>query len=53
MFRRRTDLAKTQLELPIYPEPLDYVPELGNFDAAQRQRIMRDNTRSLNERRPI
>jgi len=34
------------------PEPLDYVTELSKFDDAKKQLILRDNTRSLNERRP-
>jgi predicted TIM-barrel fold metal-dependent hydrolase len=34
------------------PTPLDYVPELSGFDAADRLRILRDNTRELTELRP-
>jgi len=34
-------------------EPLDYVADLENFSDEQRQLIMRDNTRLLNERQPI
>ena len=34
------------------PEPLDYVAELSKFDDAKKQLILRDNSRSLNERRP-
>ena len=33
------------------PQPLDYVAELAKFDDDDRRKIMRDNTRSLNERR--
>ena len=32
------------------PEPLDYVAELSNFSAEDKQMILRDNTRELNER---
>ena len=35
------------------PEPLDYVDELANFSAEDQLKILRDNTRSLNERRPL
>ena len=35
------------------PEPLDYVAELSKFSDADKLKILRDNTRSLNERRPI
>lgn len=35
------------------PEPLDYVSEISKFDDAKKQLILRDNTRSLNERRPV
>ena len=34
------------------PTPLDYVKELENFDDAKKLRILRDNTRELNELRP-
>jgi predicted TIM-barrel fold metal-dependent hydrolase len=34
------------------PRPLDYVAELKTFDDATRQRILRDNARELNARRP-
>jgi predicted TIM-barrel fold metal-dependent hydrolase len=34
------------------PTPLDYVKELDGFDEEKRQRILRDNTRELNELRP-
>jgi predicted TIM-barrel fold metal-dependent hydrolase len=34
------------------PRPLDYVAELKAFDDATRQRILRDNARDLNARRP-
>ena len=34
------------------PEPLDYVDELSKFDAAAQRRILRENTRELNELRP-
>jgi len=34
------------------PEPLDYVAELCDFDDAQKQLILRDNVRALNELRP-
>ena len=34
------------------PKPLDYVVEVKQFDDATRQRIMRDNARELNTRRP-
>ena len=34
------------------PQPLDYVDELAKFDAPAKQRILRDNTRELNELRP-
>jgi predicted TIM-barrel fold metal-dependent hydrolase len=34
------------------PRPLDYVAELKEFDDATRQRILRDNVRELNVRRP-
>jgi predicted TIM-barrel fold metal-dependent hydrolase len=34
------------------PTPLDYVKELDKFDDAKKQRILRDNTRELNELRP-
>ena len=34
------------------PEPLDYLPEVAEFTEADRRRIMRDNTRELNELRP-
>jgi hypothetical protein len=34
------------------PEPLDYLPDVAHFDADTRRKIMRDNTRALNELRP-
>jgi predicted TIM-barrel fold metal-dependent hydrolase len=34
------------------PNPLDYLDELGNHDAASQQRIMSDNMNELNELRP-
>jgi predicted TIM-barrel fold metal-dependent hydrolase len=34
------------------PEPLDYVAELANFDAAAKRRILRENVRELNTLRP-
>ncbi len=34
------------------PEPLDYVAELGRFDDAKKQRILRENAMELNELRP-
>jgi predicted TIM-barrel fold metal-dependent hydrolase len=34
------------------PEPLDYLPEVEGFAAEDQLRIMRDNTRELNELRP-
>ncbi|MCA9503489.1 MAG: amidohydrolase family protein [Spirochaetaceae bacterium] len=34
------------------PQPLDYVAELSKFDDAKKQKILRDNTRTLNELRP-
>ena len=34
------------------PTPLDYVKELDGFDDSQKLRILRDNTRELNELRP-
>lgn len=34
------------------PSPLDYAAELERFDERTRVRILRDNARSLNERRP-
>jgi predicted TIM-barrel fold metal-dependent hydrolase len=34
------------------PEPLDYVAELDGFDEDDKRRILRDNTRELNRRRP-
>jgi predicted TIM-barrel fold metal-dependent hydrolase len=34
------------------PEPLDYVTELTKFDDEDKRKILRDNTRGLNERRP-
>jgi predicted TIM-barrel fold metal-dependent hydrolase len=34
------------------PQPLDYVKELAKFDDAKQQKILRDNTRSLNQLRP-
>ena len=35
------------------PDPLDYIPELNKFSAADRQLIMRDNVRVLTQRTPI
>ena len=34
------------------PQPLDYVKELAAFDTDTQRRILRDNTRELNELRP-
>ena len=34
------------------PEPLDYVRELKEFDAADRRLILLDNAMGLNERHP-
>jgi predicted TIM-barrel fold metal-dependent hydrolase len=34
------------------PQPLDYVAELAKFDPATKRRILRENTRELNELRP-
>jgi predicted TIM-barrel fold metal-dependent hydrolase len=34
------------------PRPLDYAVEVKHFDDATRRRIMRDNARELNSRRP-
>jgi predicted TIM-barrel fold metal-dependent hydrolase len=34
------------------PQPLDYAVEVKAFDPADQRRIMRDNARELNERRP-
>ena len=34
------------------PQPLDYVDELAKFDDAAQRRILRENTRELNELRP-
>jgi predicted TIM-barrel fold metal-dependent hydrolase len=34
------------------PQPLDYLEELARFDAATQRKILRDNTRELNERQP-
>jgi len=34
------------------PQPLDYVDELVEFDAAAQRRILRENTCELNELRP-
>jgi hypothetical protein len=34
------------------PQPLDYVGELTRFDESKKQRILRENVMSLNERRP-
>jgi predicted TIM-barrel fold metal-dependent hydrolase len=34
------------------PLPLDYASEVASFDATARRRIMRDNARELNARRP-
>jgi len=34
------------------PQPLDYLKDVAQFDDATKQKIMRDNTRSLNELRP-
>ncbi|MCZ6829069.1 MAG: amidohydrolase family protein [Gammaproteobacteria bacterium] len=35
------------------PQPLDYVAELENFSEADKLKILRDNTRSLNTPRPV
>jgi predicted TIM-barrel fold metal-dependent hydrolase len=35
------------------PQPLDYLAELQKFDAQAQRRIMRDNLRELNQRRPV
>ncbi len=35
------------------PQPLDYVKELSDFSAEDRQKILRDNTRFLNTPRPV
>ncbi len=35
------------------PEPLDYLAELSAFGEDDTRKIMRDNTRALNERRPV
>ena len=35
------------------PEPLDYLPEIAKLDAATTRRILRDNTRELNEPHPV
>ena len=35
------------------PEPLDYVAELSQFSEAAQRKILRENTTSLNERRPV
>ena len=34
------------------PQPLDYLKDVVQFDDATKQKIMRDNTRKLNELRP-
>jgi predicted TIM-barrel fold metal-dependent hydrolase len=34
------------------PQPLDYAVEVKSFDEADQRRILRDNARELNERRP-
>jgi predicted TIM-barrel fold metal-dependent hydrolase len=34
------------------PEPLDYLPEIAKLDASTTRRILRDNTRELNELHP-
>ena len=34
------------------PEPLDYLSELSSFDGATTDRIVRTNTRELNQLRP-
>jgi predicted TIM-barrel fold metal-dependent hydrolase len=34
------------------PQPLDYLADLAKFDDAAKQRILRDNTRELNQLRP-
>ncbi len=34
------------------PQPLDYVAELESFDESDQRKILRDNTRGLNELRP-
>jgi predicted TIM-barrel fold metal-dependent hydrolase len=35
------------------PQPLDYLSEVEQFDEDDRRRILRDNVRSLNVRRPV
>ena len=35
------------------PKPLDYVAELEGFSDADKQKILRDNARELNELRPV
>jgi hypothetical protein len=35
------------------PQPLDYLVELGGFNAGEKQQILRDNARFLNTPRPI
>jgi len=34
------------------PQPLDYLAELSEFDDRKKRRILRDNARELNQRRP-
>jgi hypothetical protein len=34
------------------PQPLDYLADLVKFDDAAKQKILRDNTRELNQLRP-
>ena len=34
------------------PQPLDYLDDLVKFDDAAKLKILRDNTRELNELRP-
>lgn len=35
------------------PQPLDYLDEIADFDAADQRLIMRDNTRALNQLEPL
>jgi predicted TIM-barrel fold metal-dependent hydrolase len=35
------------------PQPLDYLSEVEQFEEDDRRRILRDNVRSLNVRRPV
>jgi predicted TIM-barrel fold metal-dependent hydrolase len=34
------------------PEPLDYLRDVGHFDAATKRKILRDNSLELNTLRP-